>query len=144
MKITSSLTEINQELLPKYSYATVNGDLTISVDDIIIFNEPNILLLELAFSFDKWLNNTDQDFTYDSIDHDEPILSFVKTSSGLYSFNSIWAVQPLNRLLSLDEIKAALATYSTSLSIAIYQKFSLMLTGNFLLPVSIKLNTYYT
>jgi hypothetical protein len=133
MKITFSLTEINQGLLPKYSYAAVNGDLTIAVDDIIIFNEPYVLLLELAFSFEKWLNNTDQDFIYDSIDHDEPIFSFVKTSSGLYSFNSIWAVQPLKRLLTLDEIKAALATYSTSLPITIYQKYSLMLTGNFLL-----------
>lgn len=76
--------------------AGVEGRLSIEIDGIIFFQEPGILLLELAEALIPWIQGVnfdgEADFYYASMDfEEEPIVSFnYKKNAEVYKLGSVW------------------------------------------------------
>ena len=72
-------------------FSEVEGNLFISIDNIPVFSENGILLLELAKKLNDWIYEKQGDFEYYSMDYEEgPILFFKKEITGYWQFGSIW------------------------------------------------------
>lgn len=75
-------------------YSEIEGELSIFIDDKLIFNESGILLLEFAHYLARWLSALEKgdvrDFTYESMDYEDcPIIEF-KYRDGNWDMSSIW------------------------------------------------------
>ncbi len=99
----------------EYFVAYFEGILNIFVDDTLFFNSSGILLLEFAIVIYKWLEKAKigvcEDFIYETMDYDAPILLFVHVKNNLYSINSIWQKQNIIKLIAAQEIMVAFDEY---------------------------------
>lgn len=83
--------------------------LLINIQGQSFFDEPEMTLVELAVSINKWLKSSqkNQDFIYETMDYDEePIIIFKHIEDGLYQVESIWQQKRVEKLIKKEEIVA--------------------------------------
>lgn len=105
MKMEFSITDKPNNQFGPEILSGIQGELSISIDGKKVFNERDILLLELAVSLKRWLSAEGGDFSYESMDYEEsPIIEF-KNINGRWAVSSIWMEegQP-ERLILHDEL----------------------------------------
>ncbi|GHV58203.1 hypothetical protein AGMMS49579_25260 [Spirochaetia bacterium] len=69
----------------------IEGDLKIYNNETLFFDEPYVNLLELSVQLYRWIhNNIKNNFVYDCMDNEEPILIFTKTNNKYWLIDSIW------------------------------------------------------
>lgn len=80
MKVEFEIISIPEGEQKKYPTAYLEGSLKIMFNSIVFFNQSGILLIEFAILIDKWLERikVDEfaDFIFETMDNDEPIISF--------------------------------------------------------------------
>ncbi|MDR1317077.1 MAG: hypothetical protein LBK13_09415 [Spirochaetales bacterium] len=85
---------IDQEIVLEcgtHLIALIEGDLKIIINDILFFDEPYMNLLELSVQLYKWLHKViKNDFMYNSINNEEPVLNFHQINNKYWGINSIW------------------------------------------------------
>jgi hypothetical protein len=112
MKIKFIIDEMPKADQMKYLIAYLSGELVIVFDDVVFFKEQDILLAEFAVCSFKWLNKVKsgkyENFVYESMDHDEPIIQMNYISNEGYKIYSLWECQSIDNLHSAEEIAAGL------------------------------------
>lgn len=108
----------------------VGGILEILINTNSFFKEEDLLLLELAISLRKWLEdvnkNNIRDFYYESMDYEEqPILEFVQITNEHWNVGSVWQEFENKDYLDLDELFNAAKTYIEKLADELKSKFNL-------------------
>jgi len=70
----------------------IEGSLKVYSDIECFFDDPYMNLLEFAACLYKWLyiSGGVNDFAFESVDHDEPILVFKRIDKGKWVVDSIW------------------------------------------------------
>ena len=72
----------------------VEGPMRICIESQVFFGEPVMLSLELAISLRKWTDAVRagkiEDFVYESMEHDGPLLEFRRQPDGSWLVYSIW------------------------------------------------------
>ncbi|RJE69056.1 hypothetical protein AMS70_20690 [Acinetobacter sp. JS678] len=78
----------------------IEGTLIIKVKNKIIFNEEDLLLLELAIYIKQWLDRDEKpNFSYSSMEFEEKnILTFEKEKDDLWRINSVWFNKDQNNI----------------------------------------------
>jgi hypothetical protein len=78
----------------------IEGTLIIKVKNKIIFNEEDLLLLELAIYIKQWLDRDEKpNFSYSSMEFEEKnILTFEKEKDDLWRINSVWLNKDQNNI----------------------------------------------
>lgn len=73
-------------------FALIEGRFSILKDSEAFFDDRYMNLLELAVELQKWiaLGIDKDDFYFVSIDHDQPILTFIRLPNYKWTINSIW------------------------------------------------------
>jgi len=116
----------------KYPTAYIEGFLTILINNVIFFNQPGTLLIEFAMLIDKWLDKVKVDefanFTFDTMDNDEPILSFDYVKGDFYKIDSIWKDAEVEELISKQEIINAFEKYIDTLEVELKLKTGIELS----------------
>lgn len=83
----------------------VDGEFQIFIDDEAYFDEKEFLLLEFGILLKKWVtkinNGKTEDFIYNSIEHDSPILEF-RSTYGTWEVFSDWRISD-NRFFVLSD-----------------------------------------
>jgi hypothetical protein len=108
MKFVFKVTEVNREILAKYPYAALDGDLTIIIKDAV-FLDDGVALLDFALCINSWLINVKTgalpDFDYSSDEYTEnPVLHLSKVDAHHYQIHSAWALTSSEIILGLGEI----------------------------------------
>jgi hypothetical protein len=120
MKIEFEITDFPIGEQIKYTTAYLEGILKIYIRSILFFNQPGILLVEYAIVINKWLNKVKEgaiiDFVYDTMDHDQPILSIILVKNEYYKIDSIWKEEEVNTLLSKAELINVFEKYLNDLN----------------------------
>jgi hypothetical protein len=89
-------------------FSEVEGQLIIYIDNKIILSEKGILLLELAKQLKNWINNSDNDFYYESMDYEEaPILLFRHISLNNWQISGVWMNEIYSNIKLSDLIVAS-------------------------------------
>lgn len=101
--------------------ADVEGNLKITIEERIFFDEKYILLLELAIMLIKWINKIESgeivDFYYESMDYeDQPILYFKENVNLTWNLYSVWQNFNGNSCVSLEELIQCTTTFITHLA----------------------------
>jgi hypothetical protein len=125
MKIRFEITSVPTKEQARYLVAYFEGVLSIYVDEILFFHQPGIPLIEFAKSVHSWLvdskTNEQAEFSYESMDFDEPILLIQYFEDDRYKLDSIWKEKDFVRFLSKDEIVGAFEEYLKNLSQVVEQ-----------------------
>lgn len=115
MKVEFEIISIPEGEQKKYPTAYLEGLLKILINNIIFFNQSGILLIEFAILIDKWLDrvkvNEFADFTFETMDNDEPIISLNYVKGNSYRIESIWKETEVAELISKKEIINAFEKY---------------------------------
>jgi hypothetical protein len=86
--------KIDQEIVSEcgsHLIVLVEGSLKIIINGIVFFDETYINLLELSVQLYKWLHKIiKNNFMYNSMDNEEPILSFSRINNKYWKISSIW------------------------------------------------------
>lgn len=126
MKVEFEIISIPEGEQKKYPTAYLEGLLKIMFNDIIFFNQSGILLIEFAILIDKWLkrNKVDEfaDFIFETMDYDEPIISFKYLKGDFYKIESIWKETDVVELISKKEIIYAFEKYLVNLEVELKLK----------------------
>lgn len=119
MKVEFEIISIPEGEQRKYPTAYLEGSFKIMFNNIIFFYQPGILLIEFAILIDKWLerNKLDEfaDFIFETMDNDEPILSFEYVKADFYRVESIWKETEIDELIPKKEIINAFEKYLVDL-----------------------------
>lgn len=119
MKIDFEITKTPLGEQWKYPKAYIEGRLQISVDEIMVFDQPGILLIEFASFVRRWLNLVKSlgayKFVYETMDHDEPIF-VLDRFDGSYKISSIWQETDIQTLLSEADVVTAFENYLIDLT----------------------------
>ena len=119
MKVEFEIISIPEGEQRKYPTAYLEGSFKIMFNNIIFFYQPGILLIEFAILIDKWLerNKLDEfaDFIFETMDNDEPILSFEYVKADFYRVESIWKETEVDELIPKKEIINAFEKYLVDL-----------------------------
>lgn len=77
-----------------YEHGFIEGSLDIYLNDKLFFSEPYVNLAELGIQLGEWLHKIEsgllENMNFETIDHDEIILSFNHEGYNNWSINSIW------------------------------------------------------
>ncbi|MBY0434095.1 MAG: hypothetical protein K2U26_08310 [Cyclobacteriaceae bacterium] len=115
MKVEFEIISIPVGEQKKYPTAYLEGLLKIMFNNIIFFNQSGILLIEFAILIDKWLESIKvdafADFIFETMDNDEPIVSFEYVKADYYRIESIWKESAVVELISKEEITNAFEKY---------------------------------
>jgi hypothetical protein len=114
---------VNREIELKYLFVTIEGTLQIHINNDLHFDEPEVMLVELAGVITDWLadirSNKNKDFIYETMDHNEPILKFNYFDNECYQIDSIWAkmdgIYLLPKYIIIAEFENYLKTLEDSL-----------------------------
>lgn len=121
MKIQFEITNIPNSKQSKYPCAYLEGILEIHINNILFFNQSGILLIEFAIFINRWLKRIKKekldDFNFETMDYDEPILTLNYVEKNFYRIFSIWQEIEIPALLAKDEIIAAFDKYLSDLKI---------------------------
>ncbi len=108
MKIDFEITDFPIEEQKKYITAYLEGVLKITINDVVFFDQSGILLIEYAKCVSKWLAKIKLgkivDFTYETMDNDESILSIIHVKDNFYRIDSIWKTNEVIQLINKNEI----------------------------------------
>ena len=132
MKFVFKVTEVNREILAKYPYAALDGDLTILIKDAV-FLDDGVALLEFALCINSWLINvktgTLPDFDYSSDEYTEnPVLHLSKVDARHYQIHSAWALTSSEKILGLGEITHCFESFLQELDRHTQQAYGISLT----------------
>lgn len=109
----------------------VGGELTIRVDSKPFFHEPYVALLEFGIALEEWLRNCRnkkmEDFAYETMLHDQPILEFRRETNGNWIIRSIWQLFESEETLSTDELLTAVDAFLKALKAELYDSYGLKL-----------------
>lgn len=121
MKVEFEIISIPEGEQKKYPTAYLEGLLKILINNIIFFNQSGILLIEFAIFIVKWLDRIKVgefvDFTFDTMDNDEPIISLKYVKGDYYRIESIWQDIEVTELLSKEEIINGFEKYLVNLEV---------------------------
>ena len=128
MKFIFKITEVNKELLIKYPYAALDGQLTILLKDVIFFDEEYVSLLGLAIPIAGWLKGIEAnhltDFDYSSDEYQEnPVLHLARIEGYSYAITSSWVKAPTDNILTLREISYCFNSFLQELNTAVQQEY---------------------
>ncbi|UTA67287.1 hypothetical protein [Emticicia sp. 21SJ11W-3] len=119
MRIKFEITDIPIAEQKNYPTAYLEGILKIYVKEVVFFNQSGILLIEFAIFISRWLNNVKTtefvDFSFETMDNDESILSLNYVNKNLFRIYSIWQELEVKELLTKEEIVAEFEKYLESL-----------------------------
>jgi hypothetical protein len=129
MKFIFKVTEVNLEFLVKYSYAALDGNLTIIIKDSV-FIDDGVSLLDLALCINSWLIKNRagafSDFDYSSDEYIEnPVLHLTKIGNPYYEIHSAWAVNYPKTILKLGEITHCFESFLQELNSHIQQEYGI-------------------
>jgi hypothetical protein len=123
MKFLFKITEVNKELLIKYPYAALDGQLTILLKDTVFFDEEYVSFLGLAIHIASWLNeikvNRLTDFEY----QENPVLYLARIEGHSYAITSSWAETPADNILGLGKITYCFNSFLQALNAAVQQEY---------------------
>lgn len=126
MKVEFEIISIPEGEQKKYPTAYLEGSLKIMFNSIVFFNQSGILLIEFAILIDKWLERikVDEfaDFIFETMDNDEPIISFEYVKEDFYNIESIWKETEIIELISKTEIINAFEKYLVNLELELKLK----------------------
>lgn len=126
MKVEFEIISIPKGEQKKYPTAYLEGLLKIIIDNIIFFNQSGILLIEFAILIDKWLERIKldefADFIFETMDNDEPIISFEYVKGDFYRIESIWKETEVVELILKEEIINAFEKYLVNLEVELQLK----------------------
>ncbi len=124
MKIDYTIKEFPKDLSKSYALDSyTEGVLTLRINEITLFSEDGILLVEFCAALQDWVNkNNSSDFVYESMDFEEsPIIAFIYSpESNTYDFQSIWKLS--DGTVSFSEIKEAFSVFRNELADEIYKR----------------------
>jgi hypothetical protein len=112
-------------------HAGVEGDMSIEINGVVVFEAEEFLFMELYFELQKWIESESDsnrgDFYFKSMDEEEePIVAFVKDSSrDFYIFNSIWKKN--EGRVKFDEIKSSFIEFKIDLTRQLSSRYNYFL-----------------
>lgn len=119
---------------PWQAYLRVVGDFKIQVRTATIYREEQFCLVEFAIQSQIWSRAAalePQDFTYTSIEAEEPGLVRFRLEQGGWKIASIFQERDCSELFSLEEIVAALDDYYERLRRGVNERFHVDIAGLF-------------
>lgn len=123
MKIEFEITEVPKSEQMKYATAYVEGELKITVSNHLFFCQPGILLIELASFMKNWLDRVKrghhEDFVYETMDHDEPIITIRYVDENGLEIDSIWRETQSSECVLVMEVTKAFENYLSELEKAL-------------------------
>lgn len=126
MKLDFEIKNIPTERQREYFAAYLEGELKIFVRDLLLFNQSDILLVELAIFIYNWLNRIkagyDVNFVYETMDYDEPIITVVLESDEYCKIDSIWKEVEGSLLVRKKDVITAFEGYLANLGKALINK----------------------
>lgn len=126
MKVEFEIISIPEGEQKKYPTAYLEGLLKIIINNTIFFNQSEILLIEFAIIIDKWLDRikVDEfaDFIFETMDNDEPIISFEYVKGDFYRMESIWKETEVTELISKEELIDTFENYLVNLEVELKLK----------------------
>ncbi|MFN7046001.1 MAG: hypothetical protein ACK4M1_12460 [Flavobacterium sp.] len=115
IRIRFEITDIPKEEQKKYPTLYLEGILKIYVNEITFFDQSGILLIEFAIFINRWLNIIKKgeyvDLIYNTMDNDEPILSFNYVKDNYYRIYSVWQETEVSELLIKENIVVEFEKY---------------------------------
>ena len=127
MKIEFVIQKFPEDLSKSYALdAYTEGVLSLSIKEVVVFNEEGILIVEFYLALKKWIEEQDKqektNFIYESMDFEEsPILAFLYDSHiDAYRFDSVW--KGFDGVGSFQEIKFAYMEFKERLVDEIFQR----------------------
>jgi hypothetical protein len=128
MEFIFRINEVNKEFLIKYPYASLDGDLSITINSNLFFNKEQVSLLELATNVNTWLSQVRDkffsDFDYSSDQYaDNPVLHFERVNDRQYSIHSAWVKNFPSSIISLDDIISCFKIFLQELDSSIQQAY---------------------
>lgn len=129
INFTFTITDLPQKGLERYTIAYVEGSLQIKINNNIFFDSEGILLVELARYIHQWLLETNnfQDFIYETMDYEEPIIKFIHLGNDLYKAESIWQKQEIKDLITKPELIECLSKYIENLRVTLKSEHGIRL-----------------
>ena len=86
--------EIDKSIISEYGthlVILIEGDLIITFNGVLFFDESYVNLLELSVQLYKWIKRIFKNkFVYDSMENEDPIFTFTKMKNGYWEIDSIW------------------------------------------------------
>ncbi|WP_259016612.1 DUF7878 domain-containing protein [Emticicia fluvialis] len=129
MTFRFEITDIPQKKDKTSLIAYLEGVLQIYIGGKLFFNQPYILLIELAISIKEWLNSAEGgnnvDYIYNTMDHDEPLLEMIHLKSGSFQIKSIWQDLEIIEQLPKEEIINGFEEYLGNLSNTLKSKLDI-------------------
>jgi hypothetical protein len=122
--------EIDNKLIKQKDYRLeyfIEGNLWIYIDNRKWFFEEYFNLIEFGVSLKSWLN-VKNNYTFISIDHDEPIFYFNKDEDNYWIMFSPWQQFQLDHSIQADRLIHAIKNYLEELDKALLNKFQLKLS----------------
>lgn len=120
IRIKFEITDFPKEEQKKYPTLYLEGILKIYINEITFFDQSGILLIEFAIFINSWLNSVKKgefvDLTYNSMDNDEPILSFNYVKDNYYRIYSVWQETEVSELLIKENLIVEFEKYLVYLS----------------------------
>lgn len=103
----------------------IEGHITICLGSQVFFDEPTPLL-ELGAHLYRWLYLRDaaSDFTYTSMEHEEPILWFTHVTEERWAIDSIWRKIDAFEV-EWKELKTVIAGFLTQLDVDLQEQYGL-------------------
>jgi len=132
MLIDFEITEIPNDEHKKYAIAYLEGNLKITIGNTVFFSQAGILLIEFAIVITKWLDKIKSgelsDLVYETMDHDEPIISIIYVKNSCFKIDSIWKEKNiLPAIIELNELTNAFLKYLDRLSKELKIKYDINL-----------------
>ena len=133
MRIEFKITELPKADKKKYLIAYLSGELIIIFDDVLFFKEPDILLAEFAVCILKWLKKANsgnyENFVYETMDHDEPIIQMIYTPNNSFKIDSIWKNKAINNLHKAEEIVSGFEKFIENFKKELLVKYNINLNS---------------
>jgi len=132
MNIKYEIIEIPNSNQKTYLVAYLEGTMKIFIEDVLFFNQSNILLLEFAVTINSWLRDVksgkDTDFIYETMDHEEPIITIKQVQREEYEIDSIWKEENVEKtIISKSEVVISFQNYLEELNKTIKTKINIEL-----------------
>jgi len=131
MKINFKITDTPTGEQLNHLDVYLEGTLEISFGNILFFSQPGILLIEFASFIHKWLDKIESagkaNFIYETMDHDEPILTIKYVKDENYRIDSIWREKEMTQMISKKEIITEFKKYLDNLNDALKLGFNIEL-----------------
>lgn len=107
----------------------VSGHLKILEDDVVIFEDPHMAIIELALDLLSWkksIGHNREDYFFESIhSEDIGIVWIKKTGGSMWKIGSVWNKGVTSREYKLSQIDEFIIDYSKIVNEKVYDTFGL-------------------